>query len=223
MIRRCFTCKNFSLDNPSDHMYGFCSKFNVPCDGMRHCASHDKLPPKPMAKKEHKPLIYEGSRPTLESEVKTTEETPIESPALQIAKPKITSVTPEDFTKRNILYMRKKGGDKYIKVEDFSTLMDFWGISKSQALDCARYGGNVKGMEFVNRVYRRGIVVIKDNGKCYKYKTVEDAAKREGTSVNSINKCIANNKPDVTGKSFMREWLLEDVPYKERPVSTRGF
>lgn len=221
MIPVCFTCKKFKYPYDSDRNSGFCTRLNLSCDGMQHCASHDRLPPLPRKKKEHRVITYESKPIQCKHEViqdkrKTRQHKDNEYPRTCEFKS-----LPEgfDITRKNRLYMKKNTGIKFIKVEDFDILLSLWGITKAQALNHAKYGGEVKGWIFVNRVLRRGVTVKTSDGTCRKYRNIEDASKGEGVSIGHINRVINDNKPDVSGRSFFREWYEEDIPYKNNNSS----
>ena len=202
MIPRCFTCRNFK----SEGEYGTCTLFRLPCDGFRYCASHDKLPPvknKKKAKVTYSPIV----KPVEEKKPSPSRR------AVSIHKKTQESL---DFTKKPILYMRKKGSDKEIKIEDFE-ILSLWDISKEKALYHAKYGGEVKNMIFINRILKRGILVKRSNGDTSRYTNIDEASKKENLSVMQINRCINDNRPDLKGRMFSRVWYEEDVPYKEVP------
>ena len=122
-----------------------------------------------------------------------------------------------DITKRTILYAKTKAG-KLIKIDGFDMPKNFWGLTKTQVLELAKYGGDYKGITFVNKLLKRGVVCIDQNGNCLLYKNIDNAAKGEHTSEATIRKSIEENKPDVKGRVYIYKWYEEDIPYIERKV-----
>lgn len=194
LIQRCFTCGNFK----SEGEYGFCSLIGLPCDGFMHCASHSKIPGRRYLKPKKQDV--ESNKPA----------------AIEYKSPFPKNF---DFTKKKRLYMKR--GTKMFVVDDFELLGSVFKISVDQALDCAKYGGSVKGYSFVNKILKRGVLVIKDDGKKTLYKNIELAAKYEQVSKKYMMDKIKDNEVDVLGRRFFREWYEEDEPYIERPVSKR--
>lgn len=126
------------------------------------------------------------------------------------------SKTVEDYGIKTRLYMKKQGGSKEMRIDDFDILYSCWHITKTQALTLAKYGGDYKGITFINREVKRGLVVIRPDGNCVMYKNVDDASIAERTSAKSIKKSISCNNPDKEGRTYMYKWYEEEIPYIER-------
>ena len=203
MIRNCFTCSKFIYLGYGNG--GLCKKLDLPCDGFRCCASHDKIDGFRLLK--HKI----ESKSELESQDKPQTE-------YVTSKSQTTIKKKEDMVEETTLCMKILKSQKVIKIDSFDTLMTGWNISEKQAIESAEYGNEIKGKIFFFRKRLKGIVVMKPDGSSVLYKDKKDVSYYEGISPKTLNKYLCNNNTDKQGRSFIYKMYEEDVPYKKKSL-----
>ena len=241
-IPSCSTCAMYNyLGYGKD---GVCTLRDMPCEGFCHCPKYRrlggerKLKPaindfgikKVIEGKTIRVILYKepisseqtvNSMDTEEAQKSTETQKPIVLSEEDILKLKNKLNKGIDITKKTILYAKTKAG-KLIKIDGFDMPKNFWGLTKTQVLELAKYGGDYKGITFVNKLLKRGVVCIDQNGNCLLYKSMDNAAKGEHTSEATIRKSIEENKPDVKGRVYIYKWYEEDIPYIERKDCKRS-
>ena len=203
MIPRCFTCSKFIYLGYGNG--GLCKKLDLPCDGFRCCASHDKIDGFRLLK--HKI----ESKSELESQDKPQTE-------YVTSKSQTTIKKKEDMVEETTLCMKILKSQKVIKIDSFDTLMTGWNISEKQAIESAEYGNEIKGKIFFFRKRLKGIVVMKPDGSSVLYKDKKDVSYYEGISPKTLNKYLCNNNTDKQGRSFIYKMYEEIVPYKKKSL-----
>ena len=203
MIRNCFTCSKFIYLGYGNG--GLCKKLDLPCDGFRCCASHDKIDGFRLLK--HKI----ESKSELESQDKPQTE-------YVTSKSQTTIKKKEDMVEETTLCMKILKSQKVIKIDSFDTLMTGWNISEKQAIESAEYGNEIKGKIFFFRKRLKGIVVMKPDGSSVLYKDKKDVSYYEGISPKTLNKYLCNNNTDKQGRSFIYKMYEEIVPYKKKSL-----
>ena len=207
LIPRCFTCSKFIYLGYGNG--GLCKKLDLPCDGFRYCASHDKIDGFRLLK--HKV----ESKSELESQDKPQiEHMPDRPQNIVHDNTDINSSMNEETT----LCMKILKSQKVIKIDSFDTLMTGWNISEKQAIESAEYGNEIKGKIFFFRKRLKGIVVMKPDGSSVLYKDKKDVSYYEGISPKTLNKYLCNNDTDKQGRSFVYKMYEEDVPYKKKSL-----
>ena len=121
-----------------------------------------------------------------------------------------------EITETVTLFMRKKGSDRMIKVDDFDMLWSIWKIPAEKAVELAEFGGEINGMTFLFRKTRRGIEITHSDGTSAVYSSIVNASKEEGISQTTISRYIDSNRPDTKGRTYAYKWYDEDVPYKTK-------
>ena len=203
MIPRCFTCSKFIYHGYGNE--GLCKKLDLPCDGFRYCASHDKIDGFRLLKHkvESKSELENQDKPQIEH---------------MPGKPQTTIKKKEDMVEETTLCMKILKSQKVIKIDSFDTLMTGWNISEKQAIESAEYGNEIKGKIFFFRKRLKGIVVMKPDGSSVLYKDKKDVSYYEGISPKTLNKYLCNNNTDKQGRSFIYKMYEEDVPYKKKSL-----